>query len=74
MDFQHSLTLIAPEIVLSLSGLALLLAAAWLGDKASRGISIAACVALGAAFVLVAPAGVAAARPMRMKPTLLIEE
>ena len=55
MDFQHSLSLIAPEIVLSLSGLALLLAAAWLGDKASRGISIAACVALGAAFFLVAP-------------------
>ena len=33
MDFQHSLSLIAPEIVLSLSGLALLLAAAvlWMG-------------------------------------------
>ena len=66
MDFQHSLSLIAPEIVLSLSGLALLLAAAWLGDKASRGISIAACVALGAAFFLVAPAvcgGAAGAGP-----------
>ena len=29
MDFQSSLALLAPEIVLSLSGLALLLAAAW---------------------------------------------
>ena len=56
MDFQHSLTLVAPEIVLSLSGLVLLLAAAWLGDKASRGIAIASCVALGGAFFLVAPA------------------
>ena len=56
MDFEHSLTLVAPEIVLSLSGLVLLLAAAWLGDKASRGIAIASCVALGAAFFLVAPA------------------
>ena len=44
MDFQHSLTLVAPEIVLSLSGLVLLLAAAWLGDKASRGISIAGAI------------------------------
>jgi NADH-quinone oxidoreductase subunit N len=56
MDFQHSLNLVAPEIVLSLSGLVLLLAAAWLGDRASRGIAIASCVALGAAFFLVAPA------------------
>ena len=56
MDLQHSLALIGPELVLSLAGLALLLAAAWLGDRASRGISIAACVALGAAFFLAAPA------------------
>jgi NADH-quinone oxidoreductase subunit N len=56
MDFEHSLTLVAPEIVLSLSGLVLLLAAAWLGDRASRGIAIASCFALGAAFFLVAPA------------------
>ena len=56
MEFHHSLMLVAPEIVLSLSGLVLLLAAAWLGDKASRGIAIASCVALGAAFFLVAPA------------------
>ncbi|MXO59584.1 NADH-quinone oxidoreductase subunit NuoN [Altererythrobacter salegens] len=56
MDFQASLALIAPEILLSLSGLALLLVAAWVGDKASRLISILSCVALGGAFFLVAPA------------------
>ena len=56
MDFAASLTLIAPEILLSLSGLVLLLAAAWAGDRASSAISIAACIALGACFFLVAPA------------------
>jgi NADH-quinone oxidoreductase subunit N len=56
MDLSTSLALIAPEILLSLGGLALLLVAAWVGDKASSAISIAACVILGAAFFLVAPA------------------
>ena len=56
MDLQQSLVLLLPEEVLSVSGLALLLAAAWMGDKGSRTISILACVALGAAFFLVAPA------------------
>jgi NADH-quinone oxidoreductase subunit N len=56
MDFAASLALIAPEIVLSLSGLVLLLVAAWAGDKASSAISILGCVALGACFFLVAPA------------------
>jgi NADH-quinone oxidoreductase subunit N len=51
-----SLALVLPEIVLSLTGLALLLAAAWLGDRASRAISIVAAVALGAAAALVLPA------------------
>ena len=55
MDFSSSLGLIAPEIVLSLAGLALLMAAGWMGDRASRGISILACVALGAAFCMVLP-------------------
>ncbi|OYW45245.1 MAG: NADH-quinone oxidoreductase subunit N [Sphingomonadales bacterium 32-68-7] len=55
MDSVASLQLVIPEIVLSLAGLALLLVAAWAGDKASRAISVAACVALGAAFFLVAP-------------------
>src|SRR5690349_10846995 len=56
MDFAASLGLIVPETVLSLAGLALLLVAAWAGDKASRAISVAAAVVLGACFFLVAPA------------------
>ena len=56
MDFAASLALIAPEILLSVSGLVLLLAAAWAGDKASRAISVISAVVLGACFVLVAPA------------------
>jgi len=56
MDLAASLTLVLPEIILSLSGLVLLLVAAWAGDKASSAISIAACIALGACFFLVAPA------------------
>ncbi len=55
MDYSTSLGLIAPEIVLSLSGLVLLLFAAWAGDKLASTISICACIALGAAFALVAP-------------------
>ncbi|MEL1250180.1 NADH-quinone oxidoreductase subunit NuoN [Aurantiacibacter gilvus] len=55
MDLTASLGLVAPEIVLSLSGLVLLLLAAWGGDKGARVISVAACVALGGAFALVAP-------------------
>ena len=41
MDFARSLALVAPETLLSVSGLILLLVAAWAGDKASRAISIA---------------------------------
>jgi NADH-quinone oxidoreductase subunit N len=55
MDYAASLALIVPEIVLSLSGLVLLLVAAWCGDRASSAISIAACFVLGACFFLVAP-------------------
>ena len=55
-DFQHSLALVAPEQVLSVAGLVLLLAAAWAGDKASRLISILAVATLVGAMVLVAPA------------------
>jgi NADH-quinone oxidoreductase subunit N len=61
MELGHSLALIAPEILLSLSGLALLLAAAWLGDRAARGISVIAAIALGGAFALVLPGVVAGA-------------
>jgi NADH-quinone oxidoreductase subunit N len=56
MDFQHSLWLIAPEELLSLAGLALLLVAAWGGDKAARLVSILSVAALVGAALLVAPA------------------
>jgi NADH-quinone oxidoreductase subunit N len=56
MDTTASLGLIIPEIILSLAGLALLLVAAWCGDKSARALSVAACVALGAAFALTVPA------------------
>src|SRR6187399_1279657 len=55
MDYAASLALIVPEIVLSLAALALLLVAAWSGDKASSAISIIGCFVLGACFFLVAP-------------------
>ena len=56
MNLQQSLWLVAPEEVLSLAGLALLLVAAWGGDKASRLISILCVAALAAAAFMVAPA------------------
>jgi NADH-quinone oxidoreductase subunit N len=56
MDWSHSLRLVAPETLLSIAGLLLLLVAAWAGDKAARAISILAVAALAAAAFLVAPA------------------
>jgi NADH-quinone oxidoreductase subunit N len=56
MDWSHSLRLAAPEELLSVSGLILLLIAAWAGDKASRAISIASVAVLVACAFLVAPA------------------
>ncbi|MDT0507792.1 NADH-quinone oxidoreductase subunit NuoN [Novosphingobium sp. MMS21-SN21R] len=56
MDFARSLWLVAPETLLSVVGLVLLLVAAWSGDKASRAISVAAVAALTACAFLVAPA------------------
>ena len=56
MDFARSLALVAPETLLSVVGLILLLVAAWGGDKASRAISVAAVAALTACACLVAPA------------------
>ncbi|HSQ94948.1 MAG TPA: NADH-quinone oxidoreductase subunit NuoN [Croceibacterium sp.] len=56
MDLTASLSLIVPEILISASGLVLLLVAGWVGDKASRAISVAACFVLGACFLLTAPA------------------
>ncbi len=55
IDYETSLRLIAPEILLAVSGLVLLLVAAWGGDRAARAVSIAAAVALGTAFFLVMP-------------------
>ena len=56
MELSRSLMLLAPELLLAVTGLVLLLAAAWGGDKAARGISIAAVTALAAAGFLTAPA------------------
>ena len=54
MDFVPSFALVAPELLLIAAGLVLLLVAAWGGDKAARGIAIAAAAALfGAGFMLV---------------------
>ena len=56
MDWSASLWLVAPEELLSIAGLVLLLVAAWSGDKASRAISWLAVAALAGAAILVAPA------------------
>ena len=56
MDLMQSLWLVAPEELLSLAGLALLLVAAWGGDKAARLISILSVTALAGAGALVVPA------------------
>jgi NADH-quinone oxidoreductase subunit N len=56
MDFAQSLRLILPEEILSIGGLVLLLAAAWMGDKASRAISIASVALLVAAAAFAVPA------------------
>ena len=55
MDFAASLALVAPEIVLSVSGLVLLLVAAWAGDRSANLVSIVACIVLaGLAFKIAA--------------------
>jgi len=56
MDWTQSLTLVAPEELLSVAGLILLLCAAWRGDKASRPISWLAVAVLVVASAMVAPA------------------
>ena len=53
MDWSHSLRLIAPEELLTVAGLILLLVAGWAGDKASRLISVLSVAALvGAALAI----------------------
>ena len=64
MDFAASFALIAPELVLGITGLLLTLVAAYGGDKFARLASIAAAVALGGAFALVAPVVCAGASGM----------
>jgi NADH-quinone oxidoreductase subunit N len=55
MDFASSLALISPELVLSLSGLVLLLVGAWGGDRTAGALSVAGCVVLAVCFAMVAP-------------------
>jgi NADH-quinone oxidoreductase subunit N len=55
MDWTHSLRLVAPEVLLAVAGLVLLVAGAWVGDKASRAISVIAVAVLVGAGFLVAP-------------------
>ena len=54
-DFSQSLALIVAEEILTVAGLVLLLAAAWLGDKGSRVISIAAVATLVACAAVAIP-------------------
>ena len=55
MDFAQSFELIVAEALLSIGGLVLLLAAAWLGDRSSRAINYAAIALLVAAAAVTAP-------------------
>ncbi|WP_285709750.1 NADH-quinone oxidoreductase subunit NuoN [Erythrobacter oryzae] len=55
MDFAASFPLVLPELMLTGVGLALLLVAAWGGDKAARQIAIVAAAALFAAGLLIVP-------------------
>lgn len=56
MNWSHSLGLSAPEELLSIAGLVLLLVSAWAGDKAARWVSIVSVAVLVGAIFLVAPA------------------
>ncbi len=55
MDYSISLRLIAPEILLSVSGLVLLLVAAWGGQKTGRLVSILSAAALFGAGLMLFP-------------------
>ena len=56
MELMHALRIVAPEELLSVAGLILLLVGAWAGDKASRAISVACVAVLAAAAAMVIPA------------------
>jgi NADH-quinone oxidoreductase subunit N len=55
MDFIHSLAAVSAEELITAGGLVLLLAAAWGGDKAARGISWGALAVLAVAAWLAVP-------------------
>jgi NADH-quinone oxidoreductase subunit N len=55
MDFAASFALVLPELVLTGTGLVLLLVAAWGGDKAARMVAIAVAAALFVAGILIVP-------------------
>ncbi len=55
MDLMHSLTLVAPEELLSVFGLILLLCAAWAGDKAARPITWLSVAVLTVCALMTAP-------------------
>jgi NADH-quinone oxidoreductase subunit N len=56
MDWIASLTLVAPETMMSVSGLIVLLVAAWGGDRQARGITWLCVAVLFSAGLMVAPA------------------
>lgn len=56
MNLLHSLQLTAAEELISLAGLALLLASAWFGDRAARVISVVAVAVLVASAAIALPA------------------
>ncbi|MEE1876343.1 NADH-quinone oxidoreductase subunit NuoN [Altererythrobacter litoralis] len=55
MDFAASFALIAPELVLTGTGLVLLLVAAWGGDRRAQLVTYLACIGLFGAGVLLVP-------------------
>ncbi len=57
MDYAAQLSMVLPEIVLSLGGLALLMVAAWGGPSVSRAVSwVSVAVLIGGGIALVGPA------------------
>lgn len=56
MDFVASFVLVTPELVLTAAGLAFLLVAAWMGDRAARGLTTAAAVVFFAIGLSLVPA------------------
>jgi len=56
MDFSASLALVAPELLLTIAGLVLLLVGAWAGDKSARSLCIVSVAVLVGAGFLAAPA------------------